>query len=197
MAGDEDLEGQENDAQKIKSLMEKMESMTKTIEELRSSQPKVTYDYHSAIRMPAPKFEENMTVEEYQASVETWKEVGSVPADKQGAVLLAGLPVRGDKVGGLQRIVLDKVKDKLNTASGADEVLKAVKEVLCKPMYCRLIDWLDELLTARQKSGWLIEKWIAQHEGRMKKAKEYFDIEILPIMNTAILIRGVTSIEYC
>ena len=195
MAGDEDLEGQENDAQKIKSLMEKMESMTKTIEELRSNQPKVTYDYHSAIRMPAPKFEENMTVEEYQASVETWKEVGSVPADKQGAVLLAGLPVRGDKVGGLQRIVLDKVKDKLNTASGADEVLKAVKEVLCKPMYCRLIDWLDELLTARQKSGWLIEKWIAQHEGRMKKAKEYFDIEILPIMNTAILIRGVTSIE--
>ena len=41
MAGDEDLEGQENDAQKIKRMMEKMESMTKTIEELRSNQPKV------------------------------------------------------------------------------------------------------------------------------------------------------------
>ena len=42
MAGDDDLDGQENDAQKIKIMMEKMESMTKTIEELRSNQPKVT-----------------------------------------------------------------------------------------------------------------------------------------------------------
>ena len=66
----------------------------------------------------------------------------------------------------------NKVKDKLNTENGADEVIKAVKKVLCKPTYYRLIDWVDETFSARQKAGWMMQKWIGAHESRMKKAKD-------------------------
>ena len=190
----------ETEAEKIQRLELLVKNLEGSIKTIQNRQPgngvqEVTSYDHYAARMPAPRLVEDMTIEEYEASVETWQQVGGVPKNRQGAVLLAGLPVRGDKAGGLQKLVLNKVKDKLNTENGADEVIKAVKKVLCKPTYYRLIDWVDETFSARQKAGWMMQKWIGAHEGRMKKAKDEFGMDIPPILDVALLIRGVTSIE--
>ena len=188
----------ESEADKVKRLEALVGSLSQTVKDMEEAQKKnedkKSFEY-AAIRMPAPRLEEGMSIDEYEASIQTWQEVGGVPLERQGAVLLHGLPLRGDKAGGLQKMVLNRTKDKLNTKEGAAEVLKAVKAIMCKPTYYRLLDWLEEIFRARQKSGWIMQKWINLHEDRIRKAKDEFGMDIPPMLDAALLIRGVTSIE--
>ena len=65
--------------------MEKMQASLSKLEQDRVREGEAQMSY-AAIRMPAPKLEENMTLEEYQSTVETWIECGQVPKSQLGDI---------------------------------------------------------------------------------------------------------------
>ena len=189
--------------QMLKTQNSELENFKKTVNDLRASGPSgpggsgnsIIVRQDSMVKYPIPRLEENMTWDEYKASVETWKDMCEIEPSKQGPLLISGLPVKGDQVGGIQRLVYNNVKATLKTATGADDIVKEIKRIMLKPDYCRLIDWVDNLVSARQRSNWVMERWIAEVNGYVKKAKDEFNMTISPMLHVGLLVRGVTSID--
>ena len=160
MPGETDTEKIARLEEMLKSQSTEYESLRKTVSDLREAGPSgnninrehVIVRQEAMVKYPIPRLEENMTWDEYKASVDTWKEMCEIEAEKQGPLLISGLPVKGDQVGGIQRLVFHNVKATLKTATGADDVVKEIKRIMLKPDYCRLIDWIDNLVKARQRN---------------------------------------------
>ena len=139
---------QESDKEKIARLEQmlktqnsELENFKKTVNDLRASGPSgsggsgnsIIVRQDTMVKYPIPRLEENMTWDEYKASVETWKDMCEIEPSKQGPLLISGLPVKGDQVGGIQRLVYNNVKATLKTATGADDIVKEIKRIMLKP----------------------------------------------------------------
>ena len=60
---------------------------------------------------------------------------------------------------------------------------------MLKPDYCRLIDWVDNLV----RSNWVMERWIAEVNSYVKKAKDEFNMTISSIGSDWSIVCHVTS----
>ena len=177
----------------LKQLQAKFTEQNKELTQLRRGE-KVEI-VSAGARLPCPKLVEQMSFDEYKSAIEIWRESTDLRDEDQGPVMLQGLPLKGDSMGGMQRAVYNIVKDKLKTKDGPTEILQALKSFMLKPDYNRLLDWLDIAYTTKQKAGWSMERWIQESARHMKKAKDDFDMEIPDMMKAGLLVRGVTQVD--
>ena len=149
--------------QMLKTQNSELEDFRKTVNDLRASGPSgsggsgnsIIVRQDSMVKYPIPRLEENMTWDEYKASVETWKDMCEIEPSKQGPLLISGLPVQGDQVGGIQRLVYNNVKATLKTATGADDIVKEIKRIMLKPDYLTGLTDLSNTNTNNESAGQL------------------------------------------
>ena len=98
--------------QMLKTQNSELENFKKTVNDLRASGPSVSGGSGNSIivrqdtmvKYPIPRLEENMTWDEYKASVETWKDMCEIKPTKQGPLLISGLSVKGTLENTLQHL---------------------------------------------------------------------------------------------
>ena len=155
----------------------------------------VQYQHHS-YRPVVPRLEEGMSWEDYNRQVGLWADMDPAPKDKLGLLLLAALPTKGDRMGGLQAVCQDKLGlPAIKSEQGLEKLLGALKEMMVKPTYCRVVEWYEDLCKLRQKGHWDMLQWVNSVRDIVKRAKADLGFDMPDILQVGLLMARCVSIE--